>query len=70
MEVNRGIECRQAALPGSDRLSEQRIRLPNIERIAAGEVVRYVYETLRYGQVLQFLARLCALHPQHLAPLG
>ena len=70
MEVNSGIECRQAALPGVDCLSEQGIQLPDIERISAGKVVRHVHETLGYGQVLQLVACLCTLHAQHLAALG
>ncbi len=49
MEVNRGIERRQAILTGPDRLGEQGLHLPDVERIAAREVVRDVYETLGYG---------------------
>ena len=62
MQVNRHIEGRQAGLPGPDRLGEQSIHLPDVERIAAGEVGRDIYETLGYGQIIQLVASLCALH--------
>ena len=62
VEFNRGIERRQADLPGSDRLGEQGIDLTNVERIAAGEVVWDIDETTGDGQVFQFVASLCALN--------
>ena len=62
VEFNRGIERRQAAMPGPDRLGEQGIDLTNVERIAAREVVRDIDETTGDGQVLQFVASLCALN--------
>lgn len=40
MEFNRGIERRQAVLPGPDCLGEQGIHLPDIERITTGEGFR------------------------------
>ena len=37
VQVDRGVERRQAALPGPDRLGEQSIHLPDVERIAGGK---------------------------------
>jgi hypothetical protein len=35
VQVNRGVERRQVALPGPDRRGEQGVYLPDVERIAA-----------------------------------
>ena len=42
MQVDRGVERRQPLLflPGPDRLGEEGIELPHVERIAAGESLR------------------------------
>ena len=49
MQVNGGIEGRQAVLAGADRLGEEGIHLPDVERIALGEVRRDVHEAIGDG---------------------
>src|SRR5439155_15774285 len=53
VQVHRGVERGHAALPGADRLSEQRVHLPNVERIAAREVGRDRHEALGDRQVAE-----------------
>ncbi len=52
MQVNRDVERWQPALSRPDRLGEQRVHLPNVERISGGKVARDINETFWYGQVL------------------
>ena len=62
VQINRGVERRQAALPGPDRLGEQGIHLPDVERIAA-RVGRDMDEALGYRQLAQLVAASCTLQP-------
>jgi hypothetical protein len=61
VQVHRGVERRQAALPAPDRLGEQGIHLPDVERITAGEVGRDMDEALGYRQLAQRVAAPGAL---------
>ena len=69
VQVHRGVERRQAVLPGPDRRSEQGIHLPDVERIAAGEVGRDIHEALRDLQVAQHVAATRVLQSQRLTAL-
>ena len=69
MQVDRGVERRQAALPGPDRLGEQGIHLPDVEWIAEREVGRDMDEALGDRQLAQRVAAPCAVQPEPLAAL-
>ena len=62
MQVDRGVERRQAVLAGADRLGEQRVHLADVERIAAGKVGRDPREAIGNRQIAQLVAALRALH--------
>ena len=69
VQVHRGVERRQAALPGPDRRGEQGVHLPDVERIAAGEVGRDKYEALGDRQLAQRVAADDATAPLASRPL-
>ena len=58
-----------AILAGADRLGEQAVHLPDVERIAAREVGRDADEALGHVQIAQRVAAARALHAQRLAAL-
>ena len=70
MEADGGIERWQPGLARSYRRGEQSVQLPNVERISLGKVIRHVHEAPRDFEVLQLVAALRTLYPQHLAALG
>src|SRR2546427_12859780 len=66
VQVNRGVERGHAVLTGADRLGEQGIHLPDIERIAAREVGRDIHEALGDLQVAERVVATRALQAQRL----
>ena len=69
MQAHRSVESGLPALARPDGLGEQRVQLPDIERVTARKIIGKVEEPLRYAEVRQGLAALRALDTQHLAPL-
>ena len=61
VQIHRGVERGRAVLTGADRLGEQGIHLPDIERIAAREVGRDIHEALGDLQVAQRMVATRAL---------
>src|SRR6266545_3566319 len=71
MQVDRSVKGRQPALflSSPDRLGEQVIHLPDVKGITAGKLRRQPDKAIGDRHVLQLVAALCLLHPQHLAAL-
>ena len=69
VQINRRVKRGHTALTGADRLGEQGIHLPDIKRIASGEVGRDIYEALGHLQVAQLVAATSALQTQRLTAL-